>query len=276
MNKIQRRVALWIVGSFKTAPSMGIKAITGLTPINLHLQKISSRSQLRTHSLPPNHILCSLMSLCNEFPLYQHPLLLDSLTKRQHSLIKGHLVDMDNCFNKVFPSFDPINPELFPGHRIINIFANHFSFKLFSKQANYSVMSWVQELDRIAIESSDSTLTALIISDASIKNNVATSIAHIHIKNKPITKTLYYALNVMSTEAELVTIRYGINQATNHNFISKIIIIMDSIYAAKKIFNLLSHSFQKHMVSILRKFHSFFSHHHNNHIEFWECPSCSK
>jgi len=37
INKMQRRVALWIVGSFKIAPLMGIEAIAGLTPINLHL-----------------------------------------------------------------------------------------------------------------------------------------------------------------------------------------------------------------------------------------------
>ena len=37
IDKMQRRMALWIVGSFKTVPSMGIKAIAGLTPINLHL-----------------------------------------------------------------------------------------------------------------------------------------------------------------------------------------------------------------------------------------------
>ena len=44
MNKIQRRAVLWIVGGFKTAPSMGIKAITSLTPINFHLQKIGGKS----------------------------------------------------------------------------------------------------------------------------------------------------------------------------------------------------------------------------------------
>ena len=183
---------------------------------------------------------------------------------------------MDNCFNEVFPSFDPINPELFPGHRIIDIFANHFSFKLFSKQANHSVTSRVQELDRIAIELLDSTSTALIVLDASVKNNVTTSITHIHIKNKPITKTLHHTLNVMSTEAELVTIRCGINQATSHNFISKIIIVTDSIHMAKKVFDPSSHPFQKHMVSILRELCSFFSYHPNNYIKFWECPSCSK
>jgi len=57
LNKMQRRAALWIVGIFKMSPSMGIEAITGLIPINLHLQKIGGRSQLRVYLLLSNHIL---------------------------------------------------------------------------------------------------------------------------------------------------------------------------------------------------------------------------
>jgi len=138
---MQRRVALWIVGSFKMASLMGIEAITGLTPINLYLQKIGGKLQLRAHSLSSSHILRSLMSSCNESSLHQHPLLLNSLTRRQHGLIKGHLVDMDNHFNEVFLSFDPINPKLFPGHRIIDIFSNCLLFQPFNKQVNCNVTS---------------------------------------------------------------------------------------------------------------------------------------
>ena len=79
----------------------------------------------------------------------------------------------------------------------------------------------------------------------------------------------------MSTEAKLFVIRCGINQATNSNNVSKIIIVTDSIYAAKNIFDLTFHSFQSHVASILNKFQSFFSHHQENVIEFWECPSYS-
>ena len=79
--------------------------------------------------------------------------------------------------------------------------------------------------------------------DASIKNNIATSISHIHIYNKPITKTLHYTLNIISTEVELFVIRYGINQATNNNNISKIIVVTDSIHMVKKIFNLSTYPF---------------------------------
>ena len=120
---------------------MRIEAIAGLTPINLYLQKIGDRSQLRVHSLPSNYILHSLMSLCNEFSLCQHPLSLNFLIKRQRSLIKDHLVDMDNHFNGIFPSFDPINPELFPSYRIIDTYTNYFSFHSFSKQTNHSINS---------------------------------------------------------------------------------------------------------------------------------------
>jgi len=58
---------------------------------------------------------------------------LGSLLKQQHELIKDLVVDMDNHFNKVFPSYDPLNPEFAPGCRVIDTFSNCFSFHLFSK-----------------------------------------------------------------------------------------------------------------------------------------------
>jgi len=77
-------------------------------------------------------------------PSQQHLLLLNSLTKYQHELIKGHLVDMDNCFNEVFPSFDPLNPKIFPGSRIIDIFSSRFYFYLFSKYKDQNFKSRIQ------------------------------------------------------------------------------------------------------------------------------------
>ena len=93
----------------------------------------------------------------------------------------------------------------------------------------------------MAIKSLNSFFFALVITDASIKNNIATSISHVYIHNKPIIKTLHHTVNIMSIEAELFAIRCGINQATNSISISKIIVVMDAIYTARKIFNSLSH-----------------------------------
>ena len=40
LRKMQQRAALWIIGAFKTSPTMGIETIAGLTPIHLHLKKL--------------------------------------------------------------------------------------------------------------------------------------------------------------------------------------------------------------------------------------------
>ena len=118
---------------------------------------------------------------------------------------------MDNCFNKVFPSFDPLNPEFAPGCKIIDIFPSCFSFNLFSKYNDNNLKPQICQLNNMTIISLNNTSYTLVIMDASIKNNITTSIFHIHIRDQPITKTLYHAVNVTSTEAKLFAIRCGIN-----------------------------------------------------------------
>ena len=115
--------------------------------------------------------------------------------------------------------------------------------------------------------------TALVITDASIKNNIAMSISHLHSANWPLIKTVHHASFVTSMEAELFAIRCGINQASSINNVSKIIIVTDSIHAAKKIFDSESHPFQIHTAAILSELWKFFNSNDANSIEFWECPS---
>ena len=118
--------------------------------------------------------------------------------------------------------------------------------------------------------------TALVIMDASIKNDIATSISHIHSVNRPLIKTVHHASFVTSTKVELFAIRCGINQACSMDNVSKIIIVTDSIHAAKKIFDSESHPFQIHTAAILHELQKFFSSNQANSIEFWECPSSLK
>jgi len=156
------------------------------------------------------------------------------------------------------------------------MFNSRFSFHLFSKYSDQNLKSHIQQLDNLALESSSTPSNALVITDASIKNNVATSISHIHVHNKPVVKTLHHAVNITSTEAELFTIRCSINQATIHDDISKIIIVTDSIHTTRKMFDLTSHPSQKHSAAILTELRAFFTQHQENSIKFWECPSRCK
>ena len=109
---------------------------------------------------------------------------------------------------------------------------------------------------------------AIIATDASIKNDIATSILHMYILNQLLIKMLYYVAFVTSAEAELFTIRYGINQASTKENISKIIVVTGSIHVAKKFFDSLSHSLQIYTVAILEKLCHFFSKNPSNSIKF--------
>ena len=59
---MQWKAALWILGAFNISPTSGIKALVGLIPIQLHLEKLVKRSCLRTATLPLQHALMSLLS----------------------------------------------------------------------------------------------------------------------------------------------------------------------------------------------------------------------
>ena len=115
--------------------------------------------------------------------------------------------------------------------------------------------------------------TAIMITDASIKNDIATSISHIHSANYPLIKIVHHASFVTSMEAELFAIRCGINQACSIGNISKIVVVTDFIHAAKKIFDYGSHPFQIHSAAILSELQSLFLSNNSNSIKFWECPS---
>ena len=273
LNKMQRRAAIWILGAFKTLPLEGIEAIAGIIPIKFHLQNIAKRLQIHPFKLPANHILRNLLDKSSPLSNTSNSHNIGSLTNHQRTLTKGHLIDTCNKVYGIFPSFSPLNPEFFPSHRIIDNFSDRFSFNLVNKKEKEINKIYTQELDDMALCNSSLPHTALVITDASIKNDIATSISHVHSVNCPLTKTVHHASFVTSTEAELFAIRCGINQACSINNVSKIIIVTDSIHAAKKIFDSESHPFQLHTTAILRELQEFFNSNCVNSIEFWECPS---
>ena len=157
---------------------------------------------------------------------------------------------MDNRFNEVFPSFDPLNVEFYPGFCLIDIFPNCFLFHPFIKCKDNNLVDCTNQLNNIAITALLNHSHTLIISNAYIKNNVVMFITHIHVHNRSIIKTVHYTANITSTKAELFTIRCSINQATNLPSISKIIVVTDSIHMARLIFDSSIHLFQVYLAAI--------------------------
>ena len=138
-----------------------------------------------------------------------HPSSLANITNHQRKKIKGHLVDTNNRSHSLFPVFLPTHSELASGFRIIDTFSDRFSFNFCMK--GKSNKTRIHQLNSMVIEASSSQSTAIIASDASIKNNITTSILHIHISNQPLIKTLHHAAFVTSSEAKMFAIRCGIN-----------------------------------------------------------------
>jgi len=212
----------------------------------------------------------------NSLPLSisPNPHSISALTNHQKTATKSHLIDSCTKSYGIFLSFSPLNQEFSPGSCIIDIFPDCFSFNLVTKKdKEKNDKTHAQELDNMVLHNSSSPLTALVITDASIKNDIATSISHIHIANWPLTKTVHHATFMTSTEIKLFAIRCGINQACSNEAISKIIVVTDSIHAVEKIFDNSSHPFQHHSAAILSELRSFFISNPDNSIEFWECLS---
>ena len=266
LRKMQRRATIWILGAFKTLPTDSLEAIARLIPIKFHLQKLTSRSQLRSATLPKNHLIRSLMDDPHNLLTKHSSHSIKLFTKRQKSNIKDHLINSNNKLFGVFPSFFLLNPEFILGSRVVDIFPDQFSFNLANKGINNN--SHIQQLDNMTLQSSSSPNTAIVVTDTSIKNNIATSISHIHTFNQPMIKTVHYTAFVTSIKAELFAIRCSINQACSSENISKIIIVTNSIHAARKIFDDKSNPYQIHSTAVLCELQHFFSTGQENSIEF--------
>ena len=172
-----------LLEAFWTSPSLDIKAIIGLIPIHLHLQKLSSRFELRTQALSSNHIIKSLLELRHLNSNNNHYLSLNKLTLKQQLNIKGPIVDANNRLNRVFPFFSLFSTKFSPGDRIIDIFPSCFSFH--STNRKKSRKAYICKLDKLTLQALADSKITVIVSDVSIKNYVATSIAWIHVHNNP-------------------------------------------------------------------------------------------
>jgi len=174
----------------------------------------------------------------------------------------------DKC-NKFFPSFSFFNKEFNPGNCIVDIFPDRFSFHPCSS----NIEKHIENLEEIMLRASSDPFSSIVVLDVSIKNQVTTSILHIHSFTKPIVKTLHRAINITIAEAELFVIHCSINQVVTNYNVKHIIVITNSLHIIKRIFDSFTHLYQIYSAAISSELREFFSKDFQNHIEFWDCPS---
>ena len=270
--KMQQGAAHWISGVFQTSPTLGIEAISGLIPIHLYLKKLYRRFLLWESFLPSNHIINNILSSNRLQKQSSHNASIDYLIAKQRLHLKSPLINVDDKYNKFFPSFSFFNEEFKPGNHLIYLFLDCISFHPCSSNTK----KHIEKLDDIAFRASSNPFSTIVVSNASIKNHIATSIAYIHSLKKPVVKTIHRAINITTTKAELFTIWCGINQAVASSNVNHIVVITDSLHATKRILNSSVHPYQIHSVAISQELREFFSKNTYNYIKFWDCPSKQK
>jgi len=205
-------------------------------------KKISGRHQLKTLSLPSNHVINLLLE--NRHTKYSpsHYLSLKNITTKQQLKIKSSIIDANNHLNGIFPVFDTLYYKLSPSLRLIDNFPNCFSFHLANCRDKKSKEAHLCKLDKIFKNALTDPNTIIVISNANIKNHIVTLILHIHSNLNDIKKTIHHTINITLTI--IYAIRYQINHTVQISEVSHIIVITDSIYLAKHISNSMTHSYQ--------------------------------
>ena len=149
LRKIQQRATIWITGTFHTLPTWGIKAITELILIYLYIQKISRRHQLCISSLSTNHVINFILENRHAKNSPTYCLSLENMTIKQWQKIKSSIVNTNNCFNGIFPSFDSLNYEFSPGFRLIDNFPSCLFFHWANHKNKESYKTHLCKLDKI-------------------------------------------------------------------------------------------------------------------------------
>ena len=98
-------------------------------------------------------------------------------------------MDINNCLNKVLPSFDSLNKKLSPGFCLVDTFLDYFPFV--NWKSPDTLTSYYNRLSNILENSPINQNIMLIIADASIKNKVATLVSHIYRGQEIIAKFIY-------------------------------------------------------------------------------------
>ena len=190
-----------------------METIAGLISIQLHLDKIIDQYQLHIVALPKQYTINSLLDNHYSKKTTPHHITTSYLIDKQWLKIKSPIIDINTYLNEVIPSFDSLNKEFSLGFCLINTFSNWFSFLSFNQKDIDILRTHCNRLNNVYEDSLKNQNIILVIADICIKNNIATLISHVYKDYNIINKSIYYAMNVNSIEAELFAIKYKIDQA---------------------------------------------------------------
>jgi len=132
----------------------------------------------------------------------------------------------------------------------------------------------IQNLNYAFRQSQNSPYSTTIIADGEVKkSNVTSAVAYTWSNNSVISQFCAQAMNIIPIKAELMSIHIGLIPAIDNKDTHQILIITDTISAAKNILESQPNPLQKSILSIANNMKSFFSRDNRNVIHFWQCSN---
>jgi len=105
---------------------------------------------------------------------------------------------------------DSLNSKFYSGFRLIDNFSSCFFYQAYYKDKE-SKTAYLCKFDNIFAKIFLDSKSVVVVSNASIRNNIAMSISYVYSYSNDIKKTIHYAVNITLTEAELFSIGCEIN-----------------------------------------------------------------
>jgi len=239
--------------------------------------KLNGRHHLRYGSIPSVHAINSLLDSQHAKNHPPHKTTTSKLTDKQRFNLKSPIKDANECLNGVRECFNPLFPLFSPGSRVVDHFSSRFSFHSPLSSLDEDLYHHLQNLNQAFRLSQTVPHNIAIIADSSIKKSqVATVVTHIWSENSIVQCLQANSINVTSIEAKLMAICLGLIPAIEEENVHNIIIITNSITAAKKAFESKTDPLQNMFILVTLAIDSFFRKDGRNKIQFWFCPSKAK
>jgi len=241
------------------------------------MRKLNGRHHLRYSSILSTHAINSLLDSQHAKNHPPHKTATSKLTSKQRFNLKSPIKDVNKRLNGIRECFNPLFPLFSLGSRVVNHFPSRFSFHSPSSSSNEDLYHHLQNLNQAFRSSQTALHNIAIIADGGIKKSqVATTVAHIWSENSIVQRLQANSINITSIEAELMAICLGLIPAMEEENVHNIIVITDSIAAAKKVFESKTNPLQNMFILVTAVIDFFFRKDDRNKIQFWFCPSKAK
>ena len=187
---------------------------------------------------------------------------------KQQANLKSPIKDVNECLNSIRSCFNPFYPLFSSDSRIVNYFPSRIRFYS-PPSSDEDLHQHLQSLNSAFRLSQVNYNSAAIIIDGGVKkSHVATAAAHIWSDNLVIKKLQVHSINITPLKTEIMAICTGLIPAMKIDNIHDIIVIINSITAARKILESKVNLLQNMIIPLASAIKTFLSKDGRNKIHF--------